>query len=144
MQTQRVTQKTTTRRTDQLVGRRWRPSVTDKAQSLDGGTGVFLAEVVEDHSANGGGPRLVVNVVGEVDVATAPALEAALEVAFAGGSIVVVNLAGVTFFSVSGIGELVRARMRFHADANQLVVTNASPTVRRVFSICGLEHLLGE
>jgi anti-sigma B factor antagonist len=106
---------------------------------LDEGT--FRAEVVEDISADGHGPRQIVRVVGEIDMATAPTFEAALGMAFAERCTVIVDMAAVTFMGSSGIGELVRARKRLHAVDGELMVTNATENIRRTFTICGLDHL---
>jgi anti-sigma B factor antagonist len=96
--------------------------------------GAFRAEVVEDPSA----------LVGEIDVATAPSLEAALSIAFSERGNVIVDMAGVTFMGSSGIGELVRARRRLLSVDGNLSVRNAPPCVRQVFTVCGLDELLAE
>jgi anti-anti-sigma factor len=106
--------------------------------------GEFRAELVEEPSANGDGTRQIVHLVGEVDVATTPSLASAFGVSFAHRCTVVVNLAGVTFFGASGIGELIRAQKHLRAVGCELIVMNAPPNVRRVFTICGLQDMLSD
>jgi anti-sigma B factor antagonist len=103
--------------------------------------GAFRAEVVESHPAPGAEPRQLVKIAGEIDVATAPSLEAALDLAFAERCTVTVDLAGVTLIASSGIGTLVRARQRLHAVGGDLALINASANIRHVFAICGLDDL---
>jgi ABC-type transporter Mla MlaB component len=90
--------------------------------------GAFRAEVVEDPSAKGPGLGHVVTLVGEIDVATAPSLEAALSIAFSERGNVIVDMAGVTFMGSSGIGELVRARRRLLSVDGNLSVRSADST----------------
>jgi anti-anti-sigma factor len=104
----------------------------------------FRAELAEDAWADDNRPRQVLEVAGEIDMATASAFEAALDQAFAACPHVVVDMANVTFIGSAGVGELMRAIKRHETHSATLFVTNASPAARRVFEICGLEGLLLE
>lgn len=82
-------------------------------------------------------------VVGEVDLATAPALQEALETAAAGGEHdVVVDLAGVTFIDSSGMNVFVRCYKPLRAADRALVLRGASPTVRRALEAGGITTFL--
>ena len=84
---------------------------------------------------------LRLEVVGEVDGSDAPVLDEVLRRAVARRSIMLrVDLGGVTFFSCAGSRVLLNA----HRDAaGTLVVTDASPAVRRVASLAGFSATLG-
>jgi anti-anti-sigma factor len=80
---------------------------------------------------------------GELDILTAPAFAVALEATVASQHrAVVLDLAGVSFFGVSGIGVLDRARQDIEAYGGRIAVRGASPHVRRLLEIGGLGHLL--
>lgn len=83
--------------------------------------------------------RTVVQVRGEVDLATAPALSEALAEA---NSDIVVDLAELTFMDASGLQVLAQAGKRAELDHDGLTVVHASPFVRRMFELTGLEDLL--
>ncbi|HEY3941549.1 MAG TPA: STAS domain-containing protein [Acidimicrobiales bacterium] len=86
--------------------------------------------------------RARVWVTGEVDIATAPALDDAFELIFEPGVDIVVDLAGVYLFDAAGLNVLARLAGRLRDATGSLVVQHASPLVRREFVICGLAHLL--
>jgi anti-anti-sigma factor len=77
-----------------------------------------------------------IHIVGDLDMASAPHLRAAL--AGCDGQAVAVDLAGVTFIDSSGIHALERAR-REHRN---LRIENPTDAVRRVFEIAGVTALL--
>lgn len=78
--------------------------------------------------------RIVIRVVGEVDLATAGGLLGAM--APDSGRPFVVDLREVTFMDSSGLNALVQA-----ASAGAVVtVTNPSINVRRAFEVVGLDH----
>ncbi|WP_197523355.1 STAS domain-containing protein [Actinokineospora pegani] len=88
---------------------------------------------------------VVVAVTGEVDLATAPQLEAKLAdaVRVPGATGVRVNLAGVEFMDSAGLRVLVAARAA--AEQKGLVLTLAAPhdRVRRIIQITGLSEVFG-
>lgn len=84
----------------------------------------------------------VVSVLGEVDVATAPALREALDAAVDGGSDpLVVDLSAVTFIDSTGLGVLIGARKRCIDAGRELRVVVSEPRILKVFEITGLNDL---
>ena len=87
----------------------------------------------------------LVTVSGELDLATAPRLEAIFEALEpAPSDRVVVDLAAVTFLDSSGIRALVRAKRRLDDLRAALVVDGASPSARQVLEIAGVLDLLSD
>jgi anti-sigma B factor antagonist len=97
----------------------------------------FAAEVLElDGCA-------VVAVTGEIDMATAPALEARIDAVLAAGpSIVVLDLADTAFMDSTGLGVVVRAARRLEERSAKLIVRSPQPAVQRVLHITGVERML--
>ena len=81
----------------------------------------------------------VVRVMGEVDLATAPALEEALLVVErqAHGH-VIVDLAGCTFLDSTGLRALVGSRERLERSNRRLALVLCTPGVLRVLQVTGL------
>jgi anti-sigma B factor antagonist len=78
----------------------------------------------------------VVSVMGEVDVATAPALEQALhESVDEGSDEVIVDLTGCTFLDSAGLRALLAARGRLEHSDQRLPLVMSSPSVMRIFQI---------
>lgn len=89
------------------------------------------------------GDRVVVEVSGEVDVASAPQLDQRLvELLEAGDTRLVVDLGAVGFLDSSGLGVLIKAlkRIREKDGSLDLVVTN--DRILKVFRITGLDTVL--
>ena len=84
---------------------------------------------------------VVVRVDGELDLATAPALRAALERALADGDQLVVDLSAVTFIDSSGLSVLVRAYQVLGVTGT-LKVRGPSSQARRLFEMAGVESLI--
>jgi anti-sigma B factor antagonist len=85
---------------------------------------------------------VIVVVRGEIDLATAPRLDAALSRAEASAAaMVVLDLERVTFMDARGLGILVRhASLEEHA--GRLRITPGPPQVQRLFELSGLRtHL---
>jgi anti-anti-sigma factor len=94
----------------------------------------FDVEVTEERA------QVLVRVVGELDLVTAPVLDRHL----AGAASrerprVVVDLSGVTFLDVRGINSLVTAQAAAHQVGSNLVLRGAGPQVHRLLEVCGLE-----
>ena len=91
-----------------------------------------------------GPDEMVLVVDGELDMAGAPGLAAALARVPPGGlgPRVVLDLEGVEFMDAAGIGCLVRARHRLARRGGALVVRRPSRSARRLLELCELEHLL--
>jgi len=89
------------------------------------------------------GDTAVVAATGEVDVYTAPALDAEITGLLQGGSSrLVVDLTGVSFLDSTGLGVLVKG-LKSARDAGgsmHLVVT--SERIRKIFDITGLDASL--
>ena len=84
----------------------------------------------------------VVDVVGEVDVFSAPELAAQLTQLFdAGRQTVVVDLTSVTFLDSTGLGTLVAARNRAEEAGGQLPIIGSGERVLKLFRITGLDEV---
>ncbi|WP_084175363.1 STAS domain-containing protein [Actinokineospora spheciospongiae] len=87
-----------------------------------------------------------VQVKGEVDLLTAPALRAAVSdglTRLPSPAVVVVDLTGVTFLGCTGIGVLVDAGLRARERGGAMVVSCPGGTAsRRIFTLLGLDGVL--
>jgi anti-anti-sigma factor len=81
------------------------------------------------------GSETTVSVAGEVDLATAPKLRAAL-MAITGD--VTVDLARVSFMDSSGLGALVAARKHTADSGHRFTVRNESDLVERTMKLTGV------
>lgn len=91
------------------------------------------------------GDAVVVHVVGEVDMTTAPQLECELERAFdqAGADTpLVVDLAPVSFLASAGLAALVRAHQRSLREGRSLRMVAAHRAVLRPIEVTGLDDVL--
>lgn len=94
-------------------------------------------------SARNGADDVVVSVYGEVDLATAPQLEAALERALQGSARrLVVDLRDVEFLDSAGLALLVRQDRQARRAARSLIVVKGRPHVHQVFELTGLNRHL--
>ena len=87
----------------------------------------------------------VVTVLGEVDVATAPALRQELLRLTTESSApprLVVDMAGVDFLDSTGLGVLLGGLKRVRAKGGSLVLARAEPHVRKVFEITRVIEIL--
>ena len=88
--------------------------------------------------------QVVVTPRGELDLATAPGLAAAITQVLADTPEVeslVLDLGDVTFIDSSGVKVVVLARRLVHERSGQLVVCNAHPPVHRVLALLGIGSL---
>ena len=84
-----------------------------------------------------------VAVIGELDLAVAPDLEAAIADAFACASErVVIDLSGATFIDSSGITALLRAHRHALARSVALAIIPAPDPVQSVFGLVGVDSVL--
>lgn len=83
-----------------------------------------------------------VRVEGEVDAATASHLDECLRCAESNSAALEIDLAGVTFMDSAGLSVLVAAHRRTRAAGTRLVLVGATPSVRRLFNIVGLDTVL--
>jgi len=80
---------------------------------------------------------------GEVDIASAPALERVLQgVERFSPCRIVLDLGPLTFIDSTGIHLLIHAQERANANGHQLVVTHVTSRVQRVFELTGLKDRL--
>jgi len=93
---------------------------------------------VEESSAN----QVVVRVAGEVDVATAPELDAALVVGTKAGKRVVLDLSECGFIDSFGLRTLLGARAAAESSGGSLVLVVSDPGLMRVFEVVGLGDVL--
>ncbi|MBW6439113.1 STAS domain-containing protein [Actinoplanes hulinensis] len=78
---------------------------------------------------------------GEVDMATLPILELALELLTDAPGDVIVDLHRLTFIDVSGSRALARAAIRLHTSGRTMRLAGVSPHVRRVLGVLGWAEL---
>jgi anti-anti-sigma factor len=81
---------------------------------------------------------VVVALCGELDMADAAEVDAALTAAAAGGRKTIVDLAGLAFIDCTGVAALARAQRRVRQVGGSLLLTAPSPRVRRVFELSRL------
>ena len=82
----------------------------------------------------------LVTVAGDVDIATAPQLAEYL-VTFTDGT-VTVDLSQVAFLDSSGMNALLAAHRHLERRESRLTIRGATPIVRRVLQISGLDQVL--
>jgi anti-sigma B factor antagonist len=100
-----------------------------------GSRGARRPSVGQPRSMRHIGPH-VVSVMGEVDVATAPALEQTLlGVADAHADDVIVDLTGCSFLDSQGLSALIEARGRLKRSNRRLALVLSDPRVLKIFEI---------
>ena len=91
------------------------------------------------------GERTLLNLSGELDLATVGELEAALTSRLEAGESVVVDLRGLAFMDSSGVRALVAAHQSAQDGAGSLVIVRAprGTEVDRVIDVSGIATALG-
>jgi anti-anti-sigma factor len=90
------------------------------------------------------GTPTVVALRGELDIATAPELAAALEERVAGGDLhIVFDLAELSFCDSAGLAAFVRFQRRLKELEGRFVIAAPMPAVKRVLEVTGLHDLFG-
>ncbi len=93
-------------------------------------------------SKESGSGYVLVSVVGEVDVATAPQLRGLLQEAVAEGSpTVAVDLTGVTFIDSTALGVLIEAKKLCDGEGGTMRIAVSEPRILKIFEITGLTEL---
>ena len=88
-------------------------------------------------------PRATLLLAGELDAATVPQLELALNRAEdAGAEQIVVDLERLTFIDSTGLQALVAYHRRFDGSGPALVIRRPRAEVSRIFALVGLDKLL--
>lgn len=88
------------------------------------------------------GPVATVAVIGELDIATGPELQAAIEALEPGYEELVVDLSECSFFASSGISSLLEENARAAREGFRLVVVKAPASAQRIFDLTSLEKLI--
>lgn len=90
------------------------------------------------------GPTTIVSLTGDLDPATAPKLQAAVDAAIADAVVtrVVLDLRGVNFLDSSGLRVFVTTREALAERGGNLVLRNASANIRRLLDITGLGEVI--
>jgi anti-anti-sigma factor len=89
------------------------------------------------------GPVHSISLAGELDLATAEAVQSALERAERGDArSIVLDLSRVTFMDSTGVRIVLNAEARSRLATHRLSVRRGRATVQRVFEICGVDALL--
>lgn len=89
------------------------------------------------------GDRLVVTGAGELDVHSAPILQAELDpIAQRAGAAIVVDLSAVGFIDSTGLGVLVTTLKHVRESSGTLDVVVSSPRVLKVFTLTGLDVVI--
>jgi anti-anti-sigma factor len=79
---------------------------------------------------------VIVRVVGEIDIVTAPVLQRHLASAIASGRpTIVIDLSETTFLDARGVGVLVAARKQVGRSGGRIVIRQPPPLVRRVLEV---------
>lgn len=90
--------------------------------------------------ASGVGSAAVVRVTGELDMATAPELEACL--LGLDGDDIMIDMAGLTFMDSSGISVLITAFKRSTKGGHTFVLRGPTPPVVSVLELSGVDQVL--
>lgn len=96
----------------------------------------FSVEVQRD------GPTATVAVLGELDIATTPQLQAAIASLEPGYAKLVIDLSRCSFFASSGISILLDEDTRGQDAGFEVVVIRARPDVQRMFDLARLDERL--
>jgi anti-sigma B factor antagonist len=85
---------------------------------------------------------VVINVAGEIDIATCERLRDAIEPHLGPQQSIVLDFAGVRFMDSACLKVLIQARGRLSADGGSLVLRNPSEAARRLLSAAQAQDLL--
>jgi anti-sigma B factor antagonist len=87
----------------------------------------------------------VIELSGELDVATVPILQDHLsDMIETGERCIVADLSGLTYTDSRGIGTLLAAHQRLRTLGGELFIHRPTPQVARIFGIAGITEILTE
>lgn len=93
--------------------------------------------------ADRAGDVVTISLAGELDIATAPRVDAALADAEAGDArSIVLDLSDLTFMDSTGVRLVLSAHARSRADSARLRLTRGPIAVQRVFELSGVDKTL--
>ena len=96
-----------------------------------------------DFHSNNGVMRVALS--GELDIASAPLFEEALNAVISDGFAgVMVDLRELTFIDSSGLRALLRARTQADASGKGMILIGASDSAQRLFELTGTQYLLAD
>ena len=96
-----------------------------------------------EFDSNNGVVRVALS--GELDIASSPLFEEALDAVIADGSrAVMIDLRDLTFIDSSGLRALLRARTQAESSGKGLILIGASDSAQRLFELTGMQHLLAD
>ena len=97
---------------------------------------------ISEVSKEGGSGYVLVSVVGEVDMTTAPQLRDRLSEAVAERvPTVVVDLVGVTFIDSTALGVLIEAKKLCDSEGGTMRIAVSEPRIIKIFEITGLTEV---
>jgi anti-anti-sigma factor len=88
-------------------------------------------------ASHGGLDAAWVNVVGELDIATAPELARTLHESQQLAHLTVLDLRGLVFMDSAGVHTIVNASLRARKDGRRLVLVRGRPEIYRLFTLTG-------
>lgn len=95
-------------------------------------------------STSKAGQATVVSAIGELDLHTAPDLDAELGRATGTGSpLLVVDLSGVDFMDSTGLSTIVTAVAASRGYGGEVRVVASSDKIRRIFTLTGVDQQVG-
>jgi anti-sigma B factor antagonist len=85
-----------------------------------------------------------VSAVGEIDLASTPYLDTALDGLTSNDAVrkIIVDLSGVTFLDSSGLHALFKRARGAEVDGYELEVVRTPAHIRRLFTLTGLDHVV--
>lgn len=84
----------------------------------------------------------VLQLYGELDLASAATFEARLACAEAEPGALVIDLSGLDFIDSTGIAQLLAAHERARSNGRELVFLNGPPAVEKILRLTGLDQIL--
>ncbi len=108
-------------------------------------TGVDALGIAPTFSANcrvDGDGRAIVEVIGDIDLASRDQLWTVIEEALGTGGALVIDLAGATFVDSIGLNLILRANKERPADSEQVTLRSPSDAVCKLLRITGVDSVV--